>query len=505
MIKPLHIYWSRRDFRTHDNPALHAAVHKSRHSGGDFLPLFVIEDYMISGDPAQLFGVSSREALIRCLPDFVAQFQKFIILQGRGAKTIQDTARHYKKYYSKITIHVNDDVYPDFRKQAQKIKDSGIDVIVHSDRVSVPINTVSGTGNTYTVFTPFKHAVWKSFLESEVLSRPHLAGIDYADVSGISSVVPVDELRNVFPDTHSIRVRGISGEYDISIGELQNSTIDYDQWYWNESDAIKKMKSYIQSGALLDYGINRDSLEIDALGQAGTSKLSIGLAWGMISARQIKQEILEHHAEYDFLDSKSAALPTGVVSYLSELIWREFYGYIMHHHPTIMNNEFQKKYQGTIQWESDTVVLSRFTAWIQGVTGYPIVDAAMQQIAQTGWMHNRSRMIVASILTKNLGVDWRWGQEYFRAMLVDIDESSNSGGWQWGASVGADPKPIRIFNPELQAKNYDASGEYQRKWLGDDRYYWHPVDPIVSHADARVSARRRYGLSDKEVDAVREY
>jgi deoxyribodipyrimidine photo-lyase len=117
-------------------------------------------------------------------------------------------------------------------------------------------------------------------------------------------------------------------------------------------------------------------------------------------------------------------------------------------------------------------------------------------------------MIVASILTKNLGVDWRWGQEYFRAMLIDLDEASNNGGWQWGASVGADPKPIRIFNPYLQAENYDAKNIYQKKWLGDEKFFFGP-EPIIPHPQARDEALKRYGL-DKNLDkngdvSVRDY
>jgi deoxyribodipyrimidine photo-lyase len=124
----------------------------------------------------------------------------------------------------------------------------------------------------------------------------------------------------------------------------------------------------------------------------------------------------------------------------------------------------------------------------------------MKQLAETGWMHNRSRMVVASILTKNFGVDWRWGQEYFRAALIDLDEASNNGGWQWGASVGTDPKPIRIFNPELQAKNYDKSGAYQKRWLeqGEAFLLQSPRVPVVEHKLAREEALRRYGLSKEE-------
>ena len=159
-----------------------------------------------------------------------------------------------------------------------------------------------------------------------------------------------------------------------------------------------------------------------------------------------------------------------------------------------MNQEFQEKFRFKVEWVEDKVAIERFKSWIKGGTGYKIVDAAMMQLKNTGWMHNRARMIVASVLTKNLGVDWRWGQEYFRATLIDLDEASNNGGWQWGASVGADPKPIRIFNPYLQAENYDKEGIYQKKWLGEERYFF-DLAPLVEHKDARAEALRRYGLS----------
>jgi deoxyribodipyrimidine photolyase len=119
-------------------------------------------------------------------------------------------------------------------------------------------------------------------------------------------------------------------------------------------------------------------------------------------------------------------------------------------------------------------------------------------------MHNRARMIVASVLTKNLGVDWRFGQEYFRAMLIDLDEASNNGGWQWSASVGADPKPIRIFNPYLQAETYDAKEIYQRKYLPAS-YFEHPPKPIIEHKTARVEALKRYGLSEHADGTARDY
>jgi deoxyribodipyrimidine photo-lyase len=223
-----------------------------------------------------------------------------------------------------------------------------------------------------------------------------------------------------------------------------------------------------------------------------TSKMSLALSWGLVSARTLKNKIINHYQQ-DFSDHSSTSSNQGVLVYLSELVWREFYKYIFYHRPQVLDTEFQEKFRGTIKWVDDKIALERLKAWIKGQTGYSAVDAAMNQIAKTGWMHNRSRMMVASILTKNLGVDWRWGQEYFRAALIDMDEASNNGGWQWAASVGADPKPIRIFNPYLQAENYDKQGLYQKKWLPKN----YIATLLVEHKQARSEAMNRYGLNER--------
>jgi deoxyribodipyrimidine photo-lyase len=135
--------------------------------------------------------------------------------------------------------------------------------------------------------------------------------------------------------------------------------------------------------------------------------------------------------------------------------------YIGHHFPHVFGKSFQV-WGDQIKWENDK---KQFTAWCNGATGVPIVDAGMRQLNETGWMHNRVRMIVASYLTKNLLIDWRWGERYFASTLIDYDPCSNNGGWQWSASVGADPKPIRIFNPYLQAREYDPKAIYMKQWV----------------------------------------
>jgi deoxyribodipyrimidine photolyase len=234
--------------------------------------------------------------------------------------------------------------------------------------------------------------------------------------------------------------------------------------------------------------------------------------------------ILKHY-NYDFLNPYSNK-NEDATHYITELIWREFYKYLLFHYPNLMHQEFQEKFRNKIKWVNKEESAKRFLAWIKGETGYAVVDAAMNELAKTGYMHNRARMIVASVLTKNLGIDWRAGQEYFRAMLIDLDEASNNGGWQWGASTGADPKPIRIFNPYLQAENYDKENIYQEKWLGKEKFKKYlnekelkkeiqkenlfddnqnKIYPIVLHSKARQEALIRYGLDKNKDGKPRDY
>jgi deoxyribodipyrimidine photo-lyase len=162
-----------------------------------------------------------------------------------------------------------------------------------------------------------------------------------------------------------------------------------------------------------------------------------------------------------------AAARQGAETWLNELIWREFYTAILYHFPNVLREAFRPELRA-IPWSNDP---AQFAAWCEGRTGYPIVDAAMHQLVQTGWMHNRARMIVASFLVKDLLIDWRWGERFFMQHLIDGDPAANNGGWQWTAGVGADAAPyFRVFNPTLQAAKFDPDGAYVRRWMpGLDR------------------------------------
>jgi len=475
-----------------DNPALYKALAESKSKNKAFLPLFILENYMCAGNPSQQFGLPSRFFISRALPSFAHHFTRFAVLRGVAIKVFESLAQK-----ATITIYVNEDVHPDFYRQVKWLTTYGITVHILKDQLTVERETKTGARDYYSVFTPFKNAVWSQFMLAEEMPLSKPSDAQYPSADFLAS------LPDAVPCTTEYLTKALGSSRTLLVG---THTIDLDTftpppqletWYTSEKEALLRFAWFLDNGHLTHYKTQRNSLAADTVTEpthppqtGATSRMSLALAWGLVSARTLKSEIQKHyHNKLDHLDA--IHLPEGPVAYLSELIWREFYKYLYYHYPNLQNEEFQKKFRNTVAWEKDSVALIRFTAWIQGKTGYPIVDAAMEQITTTGWMHNRARMIVASVLTKNLGVDWRWGQEYFRAALIDLDEASNNGGWQWGASVGADPKPIRIFNPELQAENYDTSGAYQRLWLGERVL---TPQPIVPHKEARAQALKRYGL-----------
>jgi deoxyribodipyrimidine photo-lyase len=263
------------------------------------------------------------------------------------------------------------------------------------------------------------------------------------------------------------------------------------------------MERFLRSG-LASYGTRRDLLDAD-----GTSRLSPHLAVGTLSIRTL------YHAVVDAAGSMDADGQANAATFVSELIWREFYSTILFNYPHVVRGAFRPQFD-RLAWSRRRTWLD---AWCAGHTGYPVVDAAMRQLNVEGWMHNRARMIVASFLVKDLLVDWRWGERWFMQHLLDGDPASNNGGWQWTAGTGTDAAPyFRIFNPVTQGQKFDPDGRFVRRWLPElagvpdamihEPWRLTPMEqrqagcligrdypgPIIDHAFARERTLAAYGV-----------
>lgn len=310
-------------------------------------------------------------------------------------------------------------------------------------------------GNPYKVYTPFKKAAY-----SESPPKPYH--------------VDVDQLK---------RFVGSSSDIPKELKE-QFERCERDWKALGETEAKKRLTRFVNE-RLTNYADDRDIPSI-----AGTSRLSPYLRTGVLSIRTVVEQVL------------AAPKSKGRDTYFDELLWREFYYMVMAKFPGLKEEPFNEKYKRLV-WEDDE---AHFERWCKGETGYPLVDAAMRQLNETGWMHNRLRMVVASFLTKHLLLDWRKGERFFEQKLIDYEAASNIGGWQWAASVGTDAVPyFRIFNPVTQSERFDPEGTFIRRYVhelshvtGKDIHFPKKedrqdyIDPIVDHKEARERALSRF-------------
>jgi deoxyribodipyrimidine photo-lyase len=272
---------------------------------------------------------------------------------------------------------------------------------------------------------------------------------------------------------------------------------------WLEHGRRPVVRAHRATDRFLAGPVDNYARDSDALGVEGTSRLSPYLHFGCVSPRQLEERL---------------GRGAGPEAFRRQLCWRDFHHHVLLHFPQNARSEFQDRYRGRIKW---SYARRRFAAWCDGQTGFPLVDAGMRQLLREGWMHNRARLVVGSFLTKDLGIDWRWGERWFMRMLIDGDEANNNGNWQWIASVGTDPQPAfrRIYNPARQQQRHDPEGRYVRRYVPElervpDEFLGEPatmpenlqreigcvigVDypaPMVDHARAREDALERYRLA----------
>ena len=325
----------------------------------------------------------------------------------------------------------DDDPYALERDKQVRGRLAALGVALHTSKDHVVFERseiLTAGGTPYGVFTPYKNAWLKKLDDFYVKAYPvahHAAALAPLPDALAGGVPALAEIGFEATNLHTLRLpSGPVGAQEL-LAEFLDERIDrYDQT--RDYPAVK-----------------------------GPSYLSTHLRFGTVSIRQLARAAWQ----------RMQAGSRGAEVWLSELIWRDFYHQVLHHHPHVVGASFKPEYDA-IKWERGKAADALFAAWCEGRTGYPLVDAAMHQLNQTGYMHNRLRMVVASFLVKDLGIDWRRGEAYFALHLNDFDLAANNGGWQWAASTGCDAQPwFRIFNPVTQSEKFDAGGKFIRRYL----------------------------------------
>ena len=485
------LMWFRRDLRAQDNAALHHALKSCR----QVHCLFVFDREILDTLPRQdrriSFLCESLEDLdqqLRALGERSGVPDAGLLMMHALAS---DAVTAVAKELSANAVFINHDYEPQALERDAKVaavlEQQGIALHSFKDQVIFErAEVLTLAGRPYSVFTPYKNA-WLKKVDDFYL-KPYPVAVYAAALAPLPSVSGharpgVPPLKELGFDT------GATMPLKIPAGSQGAEAL--------LDDFIERMR---------DYGDTRNFPAVK-----GPSYLGVHLRFGTVSIRHLAKLALTQQA----LGSAGAAV------WLSELIWRDFYAQILANFPHVAANAFKPEYN-QIDWETGAKAQTLFAAWCEGRTGYPLVDAAMAQINQTGYMHNRLRMVVASFLTKDLGIDWRWGERYFAEKLNDFDLASNNGGWQWAASSGCDAQPyFRIFNPISQSEKFDADGKFIRKYLPalarlatpaiHAPWLAKPIElaaagvelgvnyphPVVQHDQARLLTLQRYAVVKK--------
>jgi deoxyribodipyrimidine photo-lyase len=480
------LVWFRRDLRLSDQHALYMALKHCHQVYCAFVFDTDILDPLQKEDRRVEFIQESLVILEEQMRSFAHSNEvKLITLHGQSHTLIPKTAAQLGVQ----AVFSNHDDEPNSLKRDAKVRgqlaELGISMFEFKDHVIFERNEVlTQTGNPYGVFTPYKNAWLKKVTPDD------LKAFDISPYAGRLAKLHHDQLRQLSRPVHSLSELGFKPTnlktLPIPCGATGGATLF--------KDFLKRIDQYHDT---------RDYPSVK-----GPSYLGVHLRFGTVSIREMAREAL----------SRTQNGSPGAQVWLSELIWRDFYAQILHHHPRVVERAFKPDYD-KIQWEDDQSAQAHFEAWCNAQTGYPIVDAAMRQINSSGYMHNRLRMVVASFLVKDLGIDWRWGESYFATHLLDFDLASNNGGWQWASSSGCDAQPyFRIFNPVSQSERFDPKGQFIKRYLPElsalsERDIHSPWEaspialqggdivlgknyprPIVDHAKAREKTLMRYSV-----------
>ncbi|NIS90663.1 MAG: deoxyribodipyrimidine photo-lyase [Woeseiaceae bacterium] len=435
------LYWFRRDLRLADNRALSAAVE----TGSPVIPVYIVDSQDVGG-ASRWWLHNSLDALGR---EIKSRGGELVLREGSPERHLLEL----KEETGALAVYCQERYEPESRAQASRLAES-IDLHAFDDNLAArPTALTTQSGTYFRVFTPF----WKTAtaLGTPDLPLPVPAQLRFADCRPHS--VPLDDLA-----LHPNRPDWSGG--------LRAS--------WSPGEAGAADLADRLESKLADYAQGRDRPDLDV-----TSRLSPHLHFGEISCRQVWHTVKQME-----LHARSTA---GAEALLRQLYWREFSAYLLYHYPQLPTSPLRPEFE-YFPWSDNAEHLQ---AWQTGRTGFPIVDAGMRQLWQTGWMHNRVRMIVASFLVKDLMIPWQRGAEWFLDTLVDADLANNSASWQWVAGCGTDAAPyFRIFNPSLQAEKFDPNGDYVRRWvpeLAQKTATGYP-DPIVDHRVARQRALEAY-------------
>lgn len=431
------IVWLRNDLRLHDNPALAAAQ-----AAG--LPVQLVFYVHANMWQRHLWGPAKVNFVKRTMIALSKQALEYnlplVIVSVGSTKDLAKDLTERCKALGTQAVFFNREYPLDERQRDDYINKQlrAINVACQpfDDRVCIaPEKLKTGAGGVYKVFTPFKRCWYRLLAENGPLNVYHCT----------AQQVPVD-----FPLESTA-----SSDIDAQFAPLKQKDLST-LWPAGELEAARRLENFCQDD-LLCYDQKRDMPAAQA-----TSGLSPYLAVGSLSARQCLMAVLnslDGAAEMQLL--QGGVNQTGANCWINELIWREYYQYLMFHFSDLSKSKPFKSSTQWLPWRTGVDADRDFDAWCAGRTGYPIIDAAMRQLNETGWMHNRLRMITAMFLTKHLLINWRRGEAYFSEQLIDLDFSANNGGWQWSASTGCDAVPyFRIFNPVTQGQRFDGEGQF---------------------------------------------